>query len=180
MEIDQNLTESSEPIVVMPCETGNCADPGDFFFGRKWDLHNTGTIVTNSGNATVLATTGAAGADVDWLEAFDALGGFGFTGSAIVGIIDTGILPTHVDLAGKVIAAQNFATGYPATLIEDRDTTHGSTPLGWCFHGAAHRRNPAGDYAAVARLLLEAGARVGPNQDDAPADVLAVVRAIAG
>ena len=61
-------------------------------------------------------------------------------------------------------------------LIEDRDPTHGSTPLGWCFHGAAHRRNPAGDYPAVARLLLAAGARVGPNLADAPADLLAVVR----
>ena len=65
------------------------------------------------------------------------------------------------------------------SLIEDRDTTHSSTPLGWCFHGATHRRNPAGDYPAVARLLLDAGARVGPNLDDAPPEVLAVVRAIA-
>ena len=126
---DVIIAEPDEPIVVMPCETGTCADPADFFFGRKWDLHNTGSIVTSATNPAVLAATGAAGADLDWLEAFDALGGFGFTGAAVVGIVDTGILPTHVDLVGKVIAARNFATGYPATLTEDRDS-HGTHVAG--------------------------------------------------
>lgn len=64
-------------------------------------------------------------------------------------------------------------------LIEHRDPVHGSTPLGWCCHGARHCANPEGDYPAVARLLLEAGARTGPNLDDAPTDVLAVIRAYA-
>jgi ankyrin repeat protein len=64
--------------------------------------------------------------------------------------------------------------------VETRDPTHDSTPLGWCFHGAQYRANPEGDYPAVARLLLEAGARPGPNLDDAPPDVLAVVRAWEG
>lgn len=62
-------------------------------------------------------------------------------------------------------------------LIEQHDPVHGSTPLGWCCHGARHCAHPDGDYPAVARLLLEAGARPGPNLGDAPADVLAVVRA---
>lgn len=62
-------------------------------------------------------------------------------------------------------------------LLERRDPVHGSTPLGWCCHGARHRCNPEGDYPAVARLLLDAGARPGPNLEDAPADVLAVIRA---
>lgn len=61
-------------------------------------------------------------------------------------------------------------------LIEQRDPVHGSTPFGWCCHGARHRRNPDGDYPAVARSLLEAGARPGPNLDDAPASVLAVIQ----
>lgn len=63
------------------------------------------------------------------------------------------------------------------TLLEHRDPTHGSTPLGWCFHGARHCANPSGDYPRVARLLLEAGARPGPNLQDAPEEVLTVVRA---
>jgi hypothetical protein len=53
---------------------------------------------------------------------------------------------------------------------------HHSTPLGWCCHGARHCANSDGDYPAVARLLLDAGARPGPNLEDAPADVLAVIR----
>ena len=62
------------------------------------------------------------------------------------------------------------------SLIEARDGVHGSTPLGWCCHGARHCRNPRGDYPRVARLLLEAGARPGPNLEDAPEEVLAVIR----
>jgi ankyrin repeat protein len=62
-------------------------------------------------------------------------------------------------------------------LIERRDPAHGSTPLGWCCHGGRHCANPHGDYPAVARLLLEAGARPGPNLEDAPAEVLAVIGA---
>ncbi len=62
-------------------------------------------------------------------------------------------------------------------LIEARDRVHESTPLGWCCHGARHRRNESGDYPAVARLLLDAGALPGPNLDDSPPEVLAVIRA---
>ncbi|HET9947590.1 MAG TPA: ankyrin repeat domain-containing protein [Longimicrobiales bacterium] len=60
-------------------------------------------------------------------------------------------------------------------FIERRDAVHDSTPLGWCCHGARHSRT-AGDYARVARLLLEAGGRQGPNLGDAPEHVLAVIR----
>jgi ankyrin repeat protein len=62
-------------------------------------------------------------------------------------------------------------------LVERRDPVHGGTPLGWCCHGARHCASPEGDYPAVARLLLDAGAHPGPNLEDAPEDVLAVVRA---
>lgn len=61
-------------------------------------------------------------------------------------------------------------------LIERRDDVHGSTPLGWCCHGARHCANPGSDYPAVARLLLDAGARPGPNLEDAPPEVAAVIR----
>jgi ankyrin repeat protein len=61
-------------------------------------------------------------------------------------------------------------------LLEVRDRVHGSTPLGWCCHGSRFGGNPAGDYAAVARLLLGAGARPGPNLNDATEAVRAVIR----
>jgi ankyrin repeat protein len=69
------------------------------------------------------------------------------------------------------------ALGHPGAraLIEDRDPSHGSTPLGWCCHGARHSGHRRGDYPAVARLLLAAGARPGPNLEDAPEDVRAVI-----
>lgn len=59
-------------------------------------------------------------------------------------------------------------------LVNRRDAVHGSTPLGWCCHGAVHCRNPRGDYPAVAGLLVAAGTRVDPNLD-APPEVLAVL-----
>lgn len=120
------FAEVDEPIILQPCETGDCAATNDGFRGYKWDLHNDGTIFNSAG--TVLGTTGRIDADIDWLEAFDALGS-AFGGAAILGIIDSGIHPTHVDLAGKIVGAMNFATGYPATLIEDRDS-HGTHVAG--------------------------------------------------
>jgi thermitase len=124
---EQEGVEFAEPdylIAVIPCETGSCDDPADFFMPRKWDLHNTGTV-TLSGVAT---PTGAADADMDWLEAYHALGAAP-SGTAKIAIIDTGIRNTHLELAGRVVAARNFASGYPATLIEDRDG-HGTHVAG--------------------------------------------------
>ena len=62
-------------------------------------------------------------------------------------------------------------------LVDHRDPVHHSTPLGWCCHGSTNCRNPLGDYPAVARMLLEAGARPGPNLDDATAHVRNVIDA---
>ena len=111
-------------ITVVPCETGDCDTPNDNHFIRKWDLHNTGSITLGG----VKTLTGAADADVDWLEAYEALGD-DFSGSVIIGIVDSGIRASHLELAGRVIAARNFASGYPATLVEDRDG-HGTHVAG--------------------------------------------------
>ena len=59
-------------------------------------------------------------ADMDWLEAYDALGATP-GGTAKVAIVDTGIRGSHVELAGRVVAARTSPTGYPATLVDDRD-----------------------------------------------------------
>jgi len=107
---------------IVPCETGSCDTPNDGFFGYKWDLHNKGSITNSSG--TVLSSSGVVDADIDWLEAFQYLGS-GFAGSATIAIVDTGIQNNHQDLVGRVILERNFATGYPDTLVSDRDG-HGS------------------------------------------------------
>lgn len=60
------------------------------------------------------------------------------------------------------------------TLLSTRDARHGSTPLGWCCHGSLHG-NARNDHAAVARLLLEAGALAGPETSEASEAVEAVL-----
>jgi ankyrin repeat protein len=54
---------------------------------------------------------------------------------------------------------------YPAgrALIEVHDPFYDGTPLSWCCHGSRNCGNPAADHAAVARLLIDAGARVTPE-----------------
>lgn len=47
--------------------------------------------------------------------------------------------------------------------LEVVETTYGCTPLGWAAHGSDNWPNPKGDYAAVVRLLLDAGADITPR-----------------
>lgn len=61
------------------------------------------------------------------------------------------------------------------SLVDRRDPTYNSTPLGWCCHGSQDCGHLGRDYPTVARLLLEAGARPGPNLDDASPEVRAVI-----
>jgi len=49
-------------------------------------------------------------------------------------------------------------------LLSARDRTFRGTPLGWCCHGSLNCGDPRADHAAVARLLIEAGA---PLESDA-------------
>jgi ankyrin repeat protein len=44
--------------------------------------------------------------------------------------------------------------------LEQRDSTHGSTPLGWATHGSANCRHRQGDYERTVRLLVAAGAKM--------------------
>lgn len=62
-------------------------------------------------------------------------------------------------------------------LVELRDPTHNSTPLGWCCHGSCHAGKRRGAYADIARALLAAGARPEPGiEEGARADVAEVVQ----
>jgi ankyrin repeat protein len=65
-------------------------------------------------------------------------------------------------------------------LVNATEPTHKSTPLGWCCHGSTNRRNPAGDYPAVAKLLLDAGATVAKNFADASEAVKEVIQRFGG
>lgn len=102
------FVEFAEPdwfyTVDLPCGTGACAEPTDPSFGFRWDLYNDGWITDGSGADVV--PTGGADADLDWLEAFDAVDAV--TDSAVIGIIDTGIRGSHEELAGKVMGGYDF------------------------------------------------------------------------
>jgi ankyrin repeat protein len=51
-------------------------------------------------------------------------------------------------------------------LLAVRDSMYGGTPLSWCSHGSADRGRREADHAAVARLLIAAGAHVEPRMAD--------------
>jgi hypothetical protein len=59
-----------------------------------------------------------------------------------------------------VAAILRYPTG--RALITERDRTYGGAPLSWCRHGSLRSGNPKADHAAVARLLIDAGASVDP------------------
>jgi len=69
--------------------------------------------------------------------------------------------------------------GYPAgrVLVDVRDPTFRATPLGWCTHGARNSDPSGKDHAGVARLLIDAGARVDPAmaEEDLPDELHAVI-----
>jgi ankyrin repeat protein len=70
--------------------------------------------------------------------------------------------------------------GYPAgrVLVDVRDPTFRATPLGWCTHGARNSDPSGKDHAGVARLLIDAGARVEPamaEEEGLPDELHAVI-----
>jgi ankyrin repeat protein len=71
---------------------------------------------------------------------------------------------------------------YPSgrALIEVKDRQYGGTPFNWCCHGSRNSEKPAASYAAVARLLIAAGARVDPDSVDAPDEVVAAIQEALG
>lgn len=58
-------------------------------------------------------------------------------------------------------------------LLGVRDARYHATPLGWCTHGSLHG-DTSRDHAAVAELLLDAGALPGPDTKDRSRSVDAV------
>ena len=51
-------------------------------------------------------------------------------------------------------------------LLEVQESTYGGTPLSWCSHGSANCGRKDADHAAVARMLIAAGARLDPAMAD--------------
>jgi ankyrin repeat protein len=62
-------------------------------------------------------------------------------------------------------------------LINSRENTYGGTPLSWCCHGSRNCGNPRANHAAVARLLLDAGAHLDPKLQECSDEMQAVLDA---
>ncbi|HEX8359314.1 MAG TPA: S8 family serine peptidase [Longimicrobium sp.] len=106
-----------------PCEVStSCTLPDGQFFGYKWDLHNTGTVLTQA--------SAKADADIDWAETFDHLGGNAFAGSAVIGVLDTGIRATHTQFAGKILGGRRFLNDGVAVTNYVDDHSHGTHVAG--------------------------------------------------
>ena len=71
---------------------------------------------------------------------------------------------------------------YPSgrAIIEAREPVWGGTPLSWCCHGSRNCGNPRADHAGVARLLIDAGARIDPALDSCAPAMQAVLDAARG
>jgi len=64
------------------------------------------------------------------------------------------------------------------SMLTIRDGHFDRSPTHWCVHGSANRRNPAGDYPAILRMLFDAGAPLEPEVldfDDAPAEISEII-----
>jgi hypothetical protein len=94
-------------------------------------------------------------------------------------------IPGHDSGSALHFAAWDGAVEMAKVLIRDprardlvamRDAHHGGTPLGWCCYGSVHNAG-RGDHAAVARMLLDAGANLDGAGNDASAAVRAVLAA---
>ena len=103
--------------------------PNDTLFEDQWGLHNTDQPVTGS------FVNGAGDFDVDAPEGWDAAfgpGSFPSTGGVRVGILDTGIDRTHVDLLNKTVACAtaNAAIGLVTEGTCSDDNLHGTHVAG--------------------------------------------------
>jgi len=129
-----------------PCEVSTaCNLPDGQFFHYKWDLHNTGMVLTQA--------TGKVDADIDWSETFDHLDGNNFAGSAVIGVLDTGIRPTHQAFAGKILGGRRFlGDGLPVTNYID-DHSHGTHVAGIAA-GVGTAAVPGVGYGKNIKLLV--------------------------
>jgi thermitase len=117
-----SLVQYAEPNFILRTQ----ATPNDPLFSQLYGLHNTGQ------------TGGTNDADIDAPEGWDAAGlaAFPATGGVKIGIVDTGIDQTHVDLSGKTVDCAD-STG--AVLVE-----------GTCVDDNMHGTHVAGTIAAKA------------------------------
>ena len=110
-------------------KVGLTSTPDDTLFSDQWGLHNTGQAVTGS------FVNGVADNDIDAPEGWDLAfgpGNFPSSGGARVGILDTGIDRSHVDLLNKTVACAtaNAVIGVVVEGTCSDDNFHGTHVAG--------------------------------------------------
>ena len=93
---------SAEPnwVRVLHSHPTDLPKPNDTDFPLKWDLFNDGSLFDGSDTPT-------HGADINWLDAYDALRDRSFT-ATMIAILDTGIDASHPDLNEKLVPGWDF------------------------------------------------------------------------
>lgn len=133
----------AEPDIIVPLGDPAVMPVNDPFIGYKWDLDNDGTIYDSSGNP--IGSTGKVGADMDWREAVETYPSA--TGSARIGIIDSGIRQDHEEFVGRIAAGYDFFAGDSNPEDDNGHGTHvagiaaGATDNGRGMAGVAYTGN---------------------------------------
>lgn len=123
-------TEGTDP----PPPTGTGVD----FFPEQWGLNNTGQLLIDP--STGLSTlTGSIDADIDAPEAWDIHTG---DASIKIGILDTGVDCSAVDLAGKCVEQISFVSDYSPTLNDI--AAHGTHVAGIAAANTNNAKGTAG------------------------------------
>ena len=87
---------------------------------------------------------------------------------------EKGETPLHMAAwSGRVVAAQALIAA--GVDLNPRETRFDATPLGWLQHGSQFNKDPLGDYAACAEVLLAAGATL-PEEIAGSPEVVAVLK----
>lgn len=118
--------------------------PNDVLFGNLWGLHNDRSLLHGTPDADIDAPEG-------WLS-FPDDDPFPSSGGVRVGVLDTGIDRSHVDLLGKTTTC---ATAVSLT---------GTVTEGTCSDDNSHGTHVAGTVAAIANNTVGV-AGVAPNAD---------------
>ncbi|MEQ9568883.1 MAG: S8 family serine peptidase, partial [Longimicrobiales bacterium] len=133
----------AEPDHIVPLGDPAVMPVNDAFIGYKWDLDNDGTIYDSSGNP--IGTTGQVDADMDWREAVELYPSA--SGSARIGIMDSGIRQDHEEFVGRIAVGYDFFAGDSDPEDDNGHGTHvagiaaGATNNGVGMAGVAYTGN---------------------------------------
>jgi ankyrin repeat protein len=172
METLAALSEQSPPTqrLLLACHDGNSDE------ARAIVRANPGIVESLTGADRRALTDEAWTANAPAVELMMELG-FDPSVRAVTGA--TGGTALHCAAWEGAVECVAAILEYPSgrALLEDKDTTYGGTPLGWCCHGSTNCGNPRANHAEVARLLIAAGATPDPNMRGCSARVQRVLDA---